>query len=98
MRFYFLTKYKYSLKVGKDDFVTVNVDIVFLIFNVDIVFLIFIVLSGSLIFQSTESAFFAGGQYAFPTIIWLHNLIQLFRYSGIYPIILAQIRKKLLEH
>jgi len=55
-----LTKYKYSPKVGENGFVTVNVDIVFLIF---------IVLSGSLIFQSTESAFFAGGRYAFPTII-----------------------------
>ena len=60
MRFYFLTKYKYSPKVGENGFVTVNVDIVFLIF---------IVLSESLIFQSTESAFFAGGRYAFPTII-----------------------------
>jgi len=55
-----LTKYKYSPKVGENGFVTVNVDIVFLIF---------IVLSESLIFQSTESAFFAGGRHAFPTII-----------------------------
>ena len=60
MRFYFLTKYKYSPKVGENGFVTVNVDIVFLIF---------IVLSGILIFQSTETAFFASGQYAFLTII-----------------------------
>ena len=42
MRFYFLTKYKYSPKVGENGFVTVNVDIVFLIF---------IVLSRSLIFS-----------------------------------------------
>ncbi|SUZ88298.1 uncharacterized protein METZ01_LOCUS41152 [marine metagenome] len=55
-----MTKYKYSPKVGENGFVTVNVDIVFLIF---------IVLSGSLIFQSTETVFFAGGRYAFPTII-----------------------------
>jgi len=60
VRFYFLTKYKYSPKVGENGFVIVNVDIVFLIF---------IVLSGSLIFQPTESAFFARGRYAFPTII-----------------------------
>ena len=60
VRFYFLTKYKYSPKVGENGFVTVNVDIVFLIF---------IVLSESLIFQSTKPAFFAGGRYAFPTII-----------------------------
>jgi len=37
-----LTKYKYSPKVGENGFVTVNVDIVFLIF---------IVLSRSLIFS-----------------------------------------------
>jgi len=37
-----LTKYKYSPKVGENGFVTVNVDIVFMIF---------LVLSGSLIFS-----------------------------------------------
>jgi len=54
-----LTKYKYSPKVGENSFVTVNVDIVFLIY---------IVLSESLIFQSAETAFFPVASMHFPQL------------------------------
>ncbi|MBC8257818.1 MAG: TlpA family protein disulfide reductase [SAR324 cluster bacterium] len=41
--------------------------------------------------------FFAGGQYAFPTILGLRDLSYLFRFSGIDANILAEIKSKLKE-